>query len=119
MRRRAFSFEHLKQKIDNLSRMNPQNRIWIPIVALLVGLAIGRFSVSTKTVTSDADAKRSAAADRKEASVSAETFSQRKSVRSEPETDKAEDIYSEIKGSLTANGTARLYDSFGKFSHLI
>src|SRR5207244_2882864 len=31
----------------------------------------------------------------------------------------AEDVYSQIKNALTANGTARLYDSFGKFSHLV
>src|SRR5437868_7433737 len=127
MRRRAFFFERVKQKIDNLRPMHRLNRFWlsIAIVAFCFGIAIGRFAIPTSTSNPVARAgsisnNRSSGIETNGATVQHHSGSKR---NSRPESTEAAgpdgNIYARITDSLTASGTARLYDSFGKFSNLI
>ena len=90
--------------------------VWIALVALLAGIAIGRLSVSTTSVS-----RTSAVAGGKNSTAPTES-SLPKNASTQSASNAAGtsgDIYSEIKNVLSANGTSQLYDSFGKFSYLI
>src|SRR5437763_10215937 len=130
MRRRAFfffSFEPVKQKIDNPPQMDRLERFWLSIglVAFCVGTAIGRFGIRTGTTkpvirTESLRSNQSSAVSTNAATVQNNSDSKdnsRADFVAGSQSDR--DIYSQIKDSLTSNGTARLYDSFGRFSNLI
>jgi len=97
----------------------------VAIVAFCFGIAIGRFAIPTSTSNPVARAEsisnnRSSGIETNGASVQHHSGSKR---NSRPESTEAAgpdgNIYARITDSLTASGTARLYDSFGKFSNLI
>src|SRR5207302_8476574 len=107
--------------------MNRLDRFWltIAIVTFCLGIAIGRFGIPTGTTKPAVDAEsprnhQSSAGPTNAATVQNNSDSKdnsRADFIAGSQSDR--DIYSQIKDSLTANGTARLYDSFGRFSNLI
>src|SRR5256885_8332130 len=101
--------------------MNRQVSIWIAIGTLLVGIAIGRLSVSTRSVFSAPATTHSSVTNQKElAAPPAGNSSAKNLPQTEPVAAVASsgEIYSQLKEALSA-GTSRLYDAFTKFSQLI
>src|SRR5256885_13412680 len=102
--------------------MNRQVSIWIAIGTLLVGIAIGRLSVSTRSVFSSPATTHSSVTNQKEL---APVPAGNSSAKNLPQTERVAavassgDIYSQLKEALSATGTSRLYHAFAKFSQLI
>src|SRR5438132_8368286 len=122
MRRRAFSFELVKQKIDNLRPMHRLDRFWssIAIITFCLGIAIGRFAIpfgTTKSAARAGSISNNQSSTISTGGATARDNSESKS-NSRPESTEGAaldgDVYAQIKDSLTATGTSRLYDSFGK-----
>src|SRR2546423_3223682 len=119
MRRRAFALSVADKRSIIFVTMARLSRISLAIgaVAFCLGIALGRFSVSTNRAAISAAASRSTAPAQSNAPVPPENSRTKKT--SSASVEESGDVYSEIKSSLTATGTSRLYESFGKFSHLI
>ena len=107
--------------------MNPSNRLWlgIAVLAFCLGIAIGRLAIpvgTTKSATrAESTSNNQSSTIQADATTVRDTSQSKNNRRSESANveGRDQDIYAQIKDVLTATGTARLYDSFGKFSNLI
>src|SRR5437763_14300557 len=106
--------------------MNRLDRFWltIAIVTFCLGIAIGRFAISPGTIKSLVRAEPPR--DNQTSTISTIRATGRANSDSKDnsrvefvaDSESDRDMYTQIKDSLTATGTARLYDSLGRISTL-